>query len=170
MQTRNAASVLPEPVGAEISASRPARISGQPSICGSVGLPKRVREPFRDQGIEGREHLTDIIPGRRNYESPAPKAESGLRFRLKLRYVKGMTAEQKRSLASVVTVDREIMHGTPCFTGTRIPVQTLVDFLESGDGIDDFLAVYPAISRRQILDFLELSRDITFEQITCASF
>ena len=81
-----------------------------------------------------------------------------------------MTAEQKRSLASVVTVDPEIMHGTPCFTGTRIPVQTLVDFRESGDGIDHFLAVYPAISRRQILDFLKLSRDITFEQIACASF
>jgi uncharacterized protein (DUF433 family) len=81
-----------------------------------------------------------------------------------------MTAEQRRSLASVVTVDPEISHGRPCFTGTRIPVQTLIDFLESGESIDHFLAVYPAVSRRQILDFFELSRVITFEQIACASF
>ncbi len=81
-----------------------------------------------------------------------------------------MTAEQKASLASVVTIDKEILHGIPCFTGSRVPVQTLTDFLESGDAIDDFLAVYPVIPRRQILDFLELSRDITLEQLACASF
>jgi uncharacterized protein (DUF433 family) len=34
-------------------------------------------------------------------------------------------------LAAVVTIDRETMHGIPCFTGTRIPVQTLIDFLET---------------------------------------
>jgi len=54
-----------------------------------------------------------------------------------------MPAEQKTSLASVETVSPEIMHGTPCFTGTRVPVQTLIDFLESSDSIDDFLTVYP---------------------------
>jgi uncharacterized protein (DUF433 family) len=81
-----------------------------------------------------------------------------------------MTAEQKTSLASVVTVSQEIMHGTACFTGTRVPVQTLIDFLESGDSIDDFLTVYPYIPRRQVLAFLELSRDITIDQITYASF
>jgi uncharacterized protein (DUF433 family) len=54
-----------------------------------------------------------------------------------------MTAEQKNSLVTVVTVSPEILHGTPCFTGTRMPVQTLIDFLESGESIDDFLAVYP---------------------------
>lgn len=80
-----------------------------------------------------------------------------------------MTAEQKTSLDSVITVSREIMHGTPCFTGTRVPVQTLIDFLESGDGIDGFLAIYPYIPRQQVLAFLELSRDITIDQLTCAS-
>lgn len=81
-----------------------------------------------------------------------------------------MTAEQKKNtLASVVTVDQEIMHGTPCFTGTRVPVQTLLDFLESGDGIDDFPAVYPYIPRRQIFAFLEPGPDITIDQMTCAS-
>jgi uncharacterized protein (DUF433 family) len=80
-----------------------------------------------------------------------------------------MTVEQKTSLAAVVTIDQETMHGIPCFAGTRIPVQTLIDFLETGDSIDDFLAVYPYIPRQQILAFLELSRDITIDQLTCAS-
>ena len=80
-----------------------------------------------------------------------------------------MTAEQKQSLAEVVAIDPEVMHGTPCFTGTRVPVQTLIDFLETGESIDEFLAVYPYIPRQQILSFLELSRDITIDQITCAS-
>jgi uncharacterized protein (DUF433 family) len=80
-----------------------------------------------------------------------------------------MTVEQKTSLAAVVTIDQETMHGIPCFAGTRIPVQTLIDFLETGDSIDDLLAVYPYIPRQQILAFLELSRDITIDQLTCAS-
>jgi uncharacterized protein (DUF433 family) len=80
-----------------------------------------------------------------------------------------MTVEQKTSLAAVVTIDPETMHGIPCFTGTRIPVQTLIDFLETGESIDDFLTVYPYIPRRQILAFLELSRDIAIDQLTCAS-
>lgn len=77
-----------------------------------------------------------------------------------------MTAEQKNALAEIVTIDKDILHGTPCFSGTRVPVQTLIDFLETGDSIDDFLATYPYIPRQQVVAFLELSRDITFDQIT----
>ncbi len=69
-----------------------------------------------------------------------------------------MTAEQKNALASVITIDKEIMHGTPCFTGTRVPVQTLIDFLETGETIDDFLGVYPSISRTQFRTLLDLRK------------
>ncbi len=61
------------------------------------------------------------------------------------------------------------MHGTPCFTGTRVPVQTLIDFLETGETIDEFLAVYPSISREQVHAFLELGQTLTIEQLVCAS-
>jgi uncharacterized protein (DUF433 family) len=81
-----------------------------------------------------------------------------------------MTTEQKSALSEIVAIDKEIMHGTPCFAGTRVPVQTLLDFLETGDTIDQFLAAYPYIPRKQVLAFLELSRDITLDQLTCASF
>jgi uncharacterized protein (DUF433 family) len=65
-----------------------------------------------------------------------------------------MTPDQKSALASVISIDGEILHGTPCFTGTRVPVQTLIDFLETGESVDDFLAVYPSIPREQVHAFL----------------
>ncbi|MGH9782886.1 MAG: DUF433 domain-containing protein [Terriglobia bacterium] len=65
-----------------------------------------------------------------------------------------MTAEQEKALAKIVTIDKEVMHGTPCFTGTRVPVQTLIDFLETGDSINDFWATYPYIPRQQVIAFL----------------
>jgi uncharacterized protein (DUF433 family) len=80
-----------------------------------------------------------------------------------------MTAEQRRALETVVSINKEIMHGTPCFTGTRVPVQTLMDFLETGETIDEFLAVYPYIPREQVVAFLELTKDLTIEQLACAS-
>ena len=63
-----------------------------------------------------------------------------------------MTAEQRTALQGLISIDRAIMHGTPCFTGTRIPVQTLIDFLETGESVNDFLAVYPYISRQQVVN------------------
>jgi uncharacterized protein (DUF433 family) len=101
----------------------------------------------------------------RQADSPARYDARGIVFA----YREEMTVEQKTSLAAVVTIDQETMHGVPCFTGTRIPVQTLIDFLETGERIDDFLAVYQYIPRQQILAFLELSRDIAIDQLTCAS-
>ena len=78
-------------------------------------------------------------------------------------------AEQKIALSGVVTIDKDVLHGTPCFANTRVPVQTLIDFLETGETIDDFLAVYPAIPRQDVCSFLELSRDIALNQLVCAS-
>jgi uncharacterized protein (DUF433 family) len=80
-----------------------------------------------------------------------------------------MTAGQKSAFAGVVTIDKDVMHGTACFAHTRVPVQTLIDFLETWESIDDFLAVYPAILRQQVFTFLELSRDIAIDQLVCAS-
>lgn len=77
--------------------------------------------------------------------------------------------EQRSALAGVVTIDKEVLHGTPCFANTRVPLQTLIDFLETGETIDDFLAVYPTIPRQHVFTFLELSLDIAIDQLACAS-
>lgn len=56
---------------------------------------------------------------------------------------------------SVVTVDPEIMSGTPCFAGTRVPARTLLDYLEGGETLDEFLEQFPTVSRKQAIAFLE---------------
>jgi len=49
--------------------------------------------------------------------------------------------------------------GTPVFSGTKVPVQTLLDYLEAGDSIDDFLAGFSSVNREQIISFLEQAKD-----------
>ncbi|WP_420453930.1 DUF433 domain-containing protein [Rubrivirga sp.] len=55
--------------------------------------------------------------------------------------------------------DPEIMGGTPVFQGTRVPVQTLLDYLEGGDTLDEFLDGFPGVSREQAVAFLEMAKD-----------
>ena len=55
---------------------------------------------------------------------------------------------------SIVSAAPDIMGGTPV-AGTRVPVQTLLDYIEAGDTIDDFLEGFPSVSREQVIAFLE---------------
>jgi uncharacterized protein (DUF433 family) len=55
----------------------------------------------------------------------------------------------------IVTIDPDVMGGTPVFVGTRVPVRTLLDYLEGGESIDDFLEGFPSVSRAQVIAFLE---------------
>ena len=54
-----------------------------------------------------------------------------------------------------ITRDLEIQGGTPVFTGTRIPVEVLLDYLEDGQPLENFLAQYPSVSRDQAVAALE---------------
>jgi uncharacterized protein (DUF433 family) len=65
----------------------------------------------------------------------------------------------------VVSRDPEIMGGTPVFSGTRVPVQTLLDYLEAGDSIDEFLAGFPTVTREQVIEFLEAAKDRLVESV-----
>jgi uncharacterized protein (DUF433 family) len=56
---------------------------------------------------------------------------------------------------SVISRDPEILSGTPVFGGTRVPVRILLDYLEGGESIDDFLGGFPSVSRAQVIAFLE---------------
>ena len=59
----------------------------------------------------------------------------------------------------IVTCSPDVMGGTPVFAGTRVPVQTLIDYLEGGDTIDDFLDEFPTVRRQQVVAFLEEAKD-----------
>jgi uncharacterized protein (DUF433 family) len=62
---------------------------------------------------------------------------------------------------AVVTSNPNIMHGTPCFAGTRVAVQTFFDWLEEGSSIDYFLEQFPSVQRAQVIALLESARQHT---------
>ncbi len=54
-----------------------------------------------------------------------------------------------------VSAAPDVMGGTPVFPGTRVPVQTLIEYLEAGETIDDFLDGFPSVTRQRVIAFLE---------------
>ncbi len=66
----------------------------------------------------------------------------------------------------IITSSPDILSGTPVFAGTRVPVRALIDYLEGGETIDDFLAGFPTVKRDQVVAFLE---EATARMITKAS-
>lgn len=63
-------------------------------------------------------------------------------------------------MQDVITRDPEEMHGTPVFRGTRVPVQTLFDYIENGESLDDFLEGFPTVSRELTVQVLEECRQL----------
>jgi uncharacterized protein (DUF433 family) len=66
---------------------------------------------------------------------------------------------------TVICRSPDVMGGTPVFCGTRVPVQTLLDYLEAGESIDEFLAGFPSVSRGQVIEFLEAAKDRLLETV-----
>jgi uncharacterized protein (DUF433 family) len=66
---------------------------------------------------------------------------------------------KKADLSAVLHSDPEIMGGTPVFTGTRVPVQNLIDYLEGGETIDEFLVGFPTVKREQVIGFIEAAKE-----------
>jgi len=62
--------------------------------------------------------------------------------------------------ASVIVSDPEILGGTPCFRGTRVPVDSLIDYLEAGDTLDEFLDNFPSVSREAAIAALEEAKTV----------
>jgi uncharacterized protein (DUF433 family) len=60
----------------------------------------------------------------------------------------------------VVRIDPEIMSGTPCFAGTRVPARTLIDYFEGGNSLEEFLEDFPTVSREQAVALLEEASDL----------
>ena len=63
----------------------------------------------------------------------------------------------------VVSLSADVMGGAAVFHGTRVPVQTLLDYLEAGESIDDFLEGFPSVTREQVIAFLEQAKDRLIE-------
>ncbi|PIG91715.1 DUF433 domain-containing protein [Gloeocapsopsis sp. IPPAS B-1203] len=64
------------------------------------------------------------------------------------------------STVRVVHSDPDILGGTPVFVGTRVPIKTLLDYLEAGDSLNVFLDHFPSVSREQAIAALELAKEM----------
>ena len=62
---------------------------------------------------------------------------------------------------SAISSDPQVMGGTPVFQGTRVPVETLLDYLEAGESIIDFLEGFPTVKREQVIAYLEEAKERT---------
>jgi uncharacterized protein (DUF433 family) len=63
-------------------------------------------------------------------------------------------------ISHVIHRDPDILGGTPVFVGTRVPVETLLEYLEAGDSLDEFLEHFPSVSREQAVGALELAKSM----------
>jgi len=62
-------------------------------------------------------------------------------------------------LTGIIHSNPEIMGGTPVFLGTRVPLQNLIDYLEGGESVEDFLDAFPSVKREQVIALLEEARE-----------
>lgn len=65
----------------------------------------------------------------------------------------------------VIVRDPDILGGVPCFRGTRVPFQNLLDYLEAGDTIDEFLAQFPTVTRDMAVEALETAKESLLARI-----
>jgi len=65
----------------------------------------------------------------------------------------------------VVVIDAEVMGGTSVFARTRVPIQTLIDYLQADETLEDFLYGFPTVTREQVVRFLEAARDRLAERV-----
>ncbi|HKA56544.1 MAG TPA: DUF433 domain-containing protein [Candidatus Binatia bacterium] len=68
----------------------------------------------------------------------------------------------------LITTSPDRLSGTPVFAGTRVPVQTLIDYLEAGDSLDDFLKDFPSVSRDHVIAVLELAKSALLTKAVAA--
>lgn len=72
--------------------------------------------------------------------------------------------DTKRTVNNLITCNARIMSGTPVFKNTRVPIKNLIDYLEAGDSLDEFLEDFPSVSRIQAVQALELTKEMLLMQ------
>ena len=69
------------------------------------------------------------------------------------------------SIEEFIACDAEIMSGTPVFKNTRVPIKNLIDYLEVGESLDEFLEDFPSVSREQAIQALELAKEMLLTHV-----
>ena len=73
-----------------------------------------------------------------------------------------------KSPKTVIQRSGEILNGTPVFVGTRVPVNSLIEYLEAGDNLAEFLEDFPAVTREQAVAVLEMAKEALLEDASAA--
>jgi len=76
----------------------------------------------------------------------------------------------KRKDNQVITIDTEILGGTPVFAGTRVPVKFFFDYIESGETLDEFLFNFPSVKKDQALQLLEIAKKLIIQEVPDENF
>ncbi len=77
----------------------------------------------------------------------------------------------KNMLYGQISIDPEIMSGAPVFAGTRVPIQTIFDYLEGGDDLEMFLADFPSVTKTAAISILEMAKiSLTSEKVLHENF
>jgi uncharacterized protein (DUF433 family) len=66
---------------------------------------------------------------------------------------------------TVIVIDQDVMSGTPCFSGTRVPFKNLIDYLEGGHSLGEFLQQFPTVTREMAVQALEEAKDSLLARI-----
>ena len=65
-----------------------------------------------------------------------------------------------------ISIDKEVMSGTPVFTGTRVPIKNLFDYIKGGDDLSEFLDDFPSVSKESAIAILEMAKkSLTIEKV-----
>ena len=62
--------------------------------------------------------------------------------------------------SKIISINKEVLSGTPVFQGTRVPIKNLFDYLETGNSLEKFLEEFPSVSREQAISLMELAENI----------
>lgn len=76
-----------------------------------------------------------------------------------------LASGENKIMPNAIVRDPEVMHGTPVFRGTRVPVQTLFEYLEGGDTLEDFLQGFPTVSRALAIQALEEAKGLLLARV-----
>ena len=71
-------------------------------------------------------------------------------------------------MSDVIRIDKDVMGGTPVFSGTRVPIQTLFDYIEREETIDEFLKDFPTVKKKQVIQLLEQLKTQTLKATKAA--
>lgn len=125
-----------------------------PSLRGPPGAGSTVKPAFFAENSALIVRQSGEVPTFgvcQSHERAAARVAGVRRFRDALALRKSYNS----SMTSVVSRNPNIMHGTPCFAGTRVAVRSLFDHLEAGYSIEQFLAEFPTVRRDQVIALLE---------------